>query len=131
MTIKTIRRIKTIGHIRDEHAVSSIFGILLMVAVIIIFAAFISIYLLDLGNDKLEKSGYSKGVTTDTVYRIQYDQDYVSILLTHYNNDSIIYRVSNRERVLIKRLENSYNNQIPVEIYYTRIGWLYQISNVE
>lgn len=131
MTIKTIGHIKTIRYIRNERAISPTFGILLMVAVIIILSAFISIYLLDLGNNKLEKSDYSKGVITDTVYRIQYDQDYVSILLTHYNNDSTIYRVSNREKVLIKRLENSYNNQIPVEIYYIHIGWLYQISNVE
>lgn len=117
--------------LRNDGAVSQTFGILLMVAIVVLLTAIIAIYSFDLGNNKLEKNGYGKGVVTDTVYRIQYDPDDVSVFLMRHNNDSIIYRISNKEKKLITRLEESYKMQIPVEIHYTRIGWLYQISNVE
>jgi len=116
---------------KDDSAVSQTFGVLVMVAVTIILAVFVAIYSLDLGNNKIEKSGYGKGVIKDTVFRIQYDSDDVAVFLTNYHNDSIIYRIQKKEKKLIAKLEESYRSQTPVEIYYTHIGWLYQISNVE
>lgn len=116
---------------KDSNAVSQVFGILLMVVVVVILTAVIAIYSFDIGNNKLEKSGYGQYTVTDTIYRIQYDPDCVSVFLTHHYNDSIIYRVSNKEKKLIEKLEKSYESEMPIEIYYTRIGWLYQISNVE
>ena len=116
---------------KDENAVSHVFGILLMVAIIIILAASVLIYSFELGNNKLKDNDYSRGMVVDTVYKIQYNQDGVHIFLMNYGNDSITYRVSNKEKRMIRKLEDSYKNQIPVEVHYVRIGWLYQISDVE
>jgi len=116
---------------KDDNAVSQTFGIILMIALVTVLVAIIAIYSLDLENNGLEKSGYGKGVVTDTVYRIQYDPDDVAVFLTNYHNDSITYRVPKKEKKLIAKLEESYRSQTHVEIYYTRIGWLYQISSVE
>lgn len=115
----------------DDNAVSQVFGILLMVTITIVLAAFITIYAFESSNNKLEKKGYDIGMITDIVYKIQYNPNDASIFLTYHNDSSAIYKVSNNEKELIRRLDGSYKNQTMVEIYYIHIGWLYQISDVQ
>lgn len=115
----------------DDSAISPVFGILLLVTVAIVLAAFVAIYSFELSGNKLENKGYDIGVTTDIVHKIQYNPNDASIFLTYHNDSSIIYKVSHNDKDLIKRLEDSYKNQTMVEIYYVHIGWLYQISDVQ
>lgn len=116
---------------KNENAVSQIFGILLMTAIVVVIGSVIAIYSFDLSNEKLSNSGYDIDVVIDTVNKIQYDQNDISIFLANHSKDSEIYRISKNEKNLITKLEDSYMNQTSVEIYYTHIGWLYQINNVE
>lgn len=108
-------------------------GIIIMVAITVILAAAIAIFVFGFDNGNIEDKDTPKGMVTDTVYRIQYNPDYVYIFLFHDKSDEITYKVPVTEKRIIGMLENSYNDQTPIKIYYYRrniVPIIYQVEYV-
>lgn len=95
-------------------------GIFIMMILTVIFAVVIAIFVSTPDNGSIDDKYTPKGMVTDTVYRIQYNPDYVYIFLFHDKSDEITYKVPVSENRIIGILEDSYNEQTPIKIYYYR-----------
>lgn len=100
--------------------IGPITGVFIMMSITVILAAVIAILVFGLDNRNIDDKDTPKGMVTDTVYRIQYNKDYVYVFLFHDKSDEITYKVPIAEKRIIGELENSYNDQTPIRIYYYR-----------
>lgn len=103
-----------------EIKIGPVTGVIIMVALTVILAAAIAIFVFTFDNGNIDDRDTPKGMVTDTVYRIQYNPDYVYVFLFHDKSDEITYKVPVSENRIIGMLEDSYNDQTPIKIYYYR-----------
>lgn len=111
--------------------IGPITGVFIMMSITVILAAIIAMLVFGLDNRNIDDKDTPKGMVTDTVYRIQYNKDYVYVFLFHDKSGEITYKVPMAEKRIIGELENSYNDQTPIRIYYYRKGITPIIYKVE